>query len=60
MVHPAQGHRTSLVVKVHAAGDMDEPWSFTVGAKRSKKRARFNLLALEHGEYYFQVMMSMQ
>lgn len=35
---------------------MEEPWSFTVGAKRSQKRARFNLLALEHGEYYFQVM----
>lgn len=34
---------------------MGEPWSFTVDPKRSKKRARFNLLALEHDEYYFQV-----
>ncbi|CAM9593555.1 unnamed protein product, partial [Scytosiphon promiscuus] len=33
---------------------MGEPWSFTVDPKRSKKRARFNLLALEHDEYYFQ------
>lgn len=36
---------------------MEEPWSFTVGAKRSQKRARFNLLALEHDEYYFQVFL---
>lgn len=35
---------------------MEEPWSFTLGAKRSQKRARFNLLALEHDEYYFQVL----
>lgn len=34
---------------------MEEPWSFTLEAKRSHKRARFNLLALEHDEYYFQV-----
>lgn len=34
---------------------MEEPWSFTVDAKRSQKRARFNLLGLEHDEYYFQV-----
>lgn len=34
---------------------MEEPWSFTLEARRSQKRARFNLLALEHDEYYFQV-----
>lgn len=34
---------------------MEELWSFTVDPKRSQKRARFNLLTLEHGEYYFQV-----
>lgn len=36
-------------------GAMEEPWSFTLEARRSQKRARFNLLALEHDEYYFQV-----
>lgn len=39
---------------------MEEPWSFTVDAKRSQKRARFNMLALEHDEYYFQVLMRCQ
>ena len=34
---------------------MEEPWSFTMDPKRSQKRTRFNLLTLEHGEYYFQV-----
>ncbi|CAM9421931.1 unnamed protein product, partial [Choristocarpus tenellus] len=29
-------------------------WSFTADEKPSRKRSRFNLLALEHGEYYFQ------
>lgn len=35
---------------------MEEPWSFTLQAKIAQKRARFNLLALEHDEYYFQVL----
>lgn len=41
---------------VVAAMAMEEPWSFTVDTnKRSQsKRVRFNLLALDHGEYYFQ------
>ncbi|CAM9749529.1 unnamed protein product, partial [Discosporangium mesarthrocarpum] len=32
----------------------DQVWSFTAGGKPSRKQSRFNLLALEHGEYYFQ------
>ena len=44
------------MLKVFGKRAMEEPWSFTVDAKRSHKRARFNLLALEHDEYYFQVL----
>lgn len=32
----------------------EEPWSFTKKSSSQSKKVRFNLLALEHGEYYFQ------